>query len=243
LKPVDKAELAARSAITALATGPLNIMASVGSAEALAAGSLAGIVQLRGEAAARADGRRLVAAAFADMEPDQVEEWLQRDTRNLTLAVQAVIQATAAFDQQKIDALGRAFRTGVTESGRVDESILVALALGALERPHIDVLHVIVYEDPPLWSEQHDQSDESRDALPRPRTQGTRIFAPGAEAASLMLASGADIAVVSKLLGHASIAVTAEVYGHLVGTIAQKAVDGAANLIAHTVHTHQGVEA
>jgi integrase len=61
-------------------------------------------------------------------------------------------------------------------------------------------------------------------------------------AASLMLASGADIAVVSKLLGHASITVTADVYGHLVGTIAQKAVDGAANLIAHTVHTHQGAE-
>jgi integrase len=62
-------------------------------------------------------------------------------------------------------------------------------------------------------------------------------------AGSLMLASGADIAVVSKLMGHASIAVTSDVYGHLVGTIAQKAVDGAANLIAHTVHTQQGVEA
>jgi integrase len=62
-------------------------------------------------------------------------------------------------------------------------------------------------------------------------------------AASLMLASGADIAVVSKLMGHASIAITADVYGHLVGTIAQKAVDGAANLIAHTVHTPEGVDA
>jgi site-specific recombinase XerD len=31
-----------------------------------------------------------------------------------------------------------------------------------------------------------------------------------------MLASGADIAVVSKLLGHASISITADVYGHLV---------------------------
>jgi integrase len=62
-------------------------------------------------------------------------------------------------------------------------------------------------------------------------------------AASLMLASGADIAVVSKLMGHASISVTSDVYGHLVGTIAQEAVDGAANLIAHTVHTHQWVEA
>jgi integrase len=52
-------------------------------------------------------------------------------------------------------------------------------------------------------------------------------------AASLMLASSADIAVVSKLLGYGSIAVTADVYRHLICTIAQKAVDGAANLIAH----------
>jgi integrase len=56
-------------------------------------------------------------------------------------------------------------------------------------------------------------------------------------AVSLMLASGADIAVVSKLMGHASIAITADVYSHLVGTIAQKAVDGAANLL-HTQCTH-----
>ena len=51
------------------------------------------------------------------------------------------------------------------------------------------------------------------------------------------------IALVSKLLRHASIAITADVHGHLVGTIAQKAVDGAANLIARTVHTQQGVDA
>lgn len=62
-------------------------------------------------------------------------------------------------------------------------------------------------------------------------------------AASLMLASGADIAVVSKLLGHASISITADVYGHLVGTVASDAVNGAANLIAHTVHTPEGVSA
>ena len=53
-------------------------------------------------------------------------------------------------------------------------------------------------------------------------------------AASLMLASGADIGVVSKLLGPASVATTADVYEHLIGTIAQEAVDGAANLIGHT---------
>jgi site-specific recombinase XerD len=49
-----------------------------------------------------------------------------------------------------------------------------------------------------------------------------------------LIASGADIAVVSKLLGHASISITADVYGHLIGTVASDAVNGAANLIAHT---------
>jgi len=58
-----------------------------------------------------------------------------------------------------------------------------------------------------------------------------------------MLASGADVSVVSKLLGHASIAVTADVYGHLVGTIAQQAVDGAVALIVHTVHRSEAVDA
>lgn len=49
----------------------------------------------------------------------------------------------------------------------------------------------------------------------------------------------ADIAVVSKLLGRASIAITAD----LVGTVASDAVNGAANLIAHTMHTREGVGA
>src|SRR5687767_8262264 len=62
-------------------------------------------------------------------------------------------------------------------------------------------------------------------------------------AASLMLASGADIAVVSKLLGHASISITADVYGHLIGTVASDTVNGAANLIAHTMHTPESVSA
>jgi hypothetical protein len=39
---------------------------------------------------------------------------------------------------------------------------------------------------------------------------------------------------------HASIAITSDVYGHLVGTIAQKAVDGAASLIAQSVHIIKG---
>ena len=97
---------------------------------------------------------------------DEVEEWLDRDTRHFTLAVQAVIQATAALDQQKIAALGRAFRGGVTDSARIDESLLVVLALGALERPHIDVLQIVACEQPPLWSEQHVEVNEIEDARP-----------------------------------------------------------------------------
>jgi hypothetical protein len=51
------------------------------------------------------------------------------------------------------------------------------------------------------------------------------------------MVSGADIARVSKLLGDALIAITADVVGLLIGTVVSEAVDGAATLIAHTVHT------
>jgi integrase len=57
-----------------------------------------------------------------------------------------------------------------------------------------------------------------------------------------MLAGGADISTVSKLLGHASIAITAAVYAHSLlpwdngpWTVPQR--------IAHTVHTQLGVRA
>jgi integrase len=55
--------------------------------------------------------------------------------------------------------------------------------------------------------------------------------------ASLLIASGADIAVAGKLLGHASIAITADAYGHLIGTVTSDEVNGAANLMAHGAHT------
>jgi hypothetical protein len=113
-----------RGIIAALATGPLDILASLGPEQALAACVIAAGVQILGEVAAAADGRmKVVAAGFAEMEPKEVETWLERDTRNLTLAVQSVIQARAAFDEQKLGALGHAFRAGVTDGARVDESL------------------------------------------------------------------------------------------------------------------------
>jgi hypothetical protein len=165
MTPEQERELEAsikRGLVTALASGPLNIFANLGPGQALAAGGIAAVVQLVAEVAAAKDGRQnVVATGFTGMEPAEVEDWLERDTRNLTLAVQAVIHARAAYDEQKLAALGRAFRTGVTDSARVDESLLVVAALGTLERPHIDLLHAIAFEEPPP-SEEQDRSREYR---------------------------------------------------------------------------------
>lgn len=63
------------------------------------------------------------------------------------------------------------------------------------------------------------------------------------EHASLMIAAEVDIAVVSKRLGHSSISVTSDIYGHLIGSASRNAAENAAALVptkrvpAHTVHT------
>lgn len=49
--------------------------------------------------------------------------------------------------------------------------------------------------------------------------------------ASLMLAAGVDVAVVSKLLGHSSIAITSDTYSHLLEGVRSGAADSAAALI------------
>ncbi|WP_395729642.1 tyrosine-type recombinase/integrase [Nakamurella sp.] len=59
-------------------------------------------------------------------------------------------------------------------------------------------------------------------------------------AASLMLASGTDIAVVSKRLGHSTLSLTADTYSHLIGGIGRQAADAAEAIVpasAHTLHT------
>ena len=61
--------------------------------------------------------------------------------------------------------------------------------------------------------------------------------------ASLMIAGGTDIAIPSKLLGHSSISITADIYGHLIGTVASDAVNRAANLITRTVLAQPDVTA
>jgi integrase len=50
-------------------------------------------------------------------------------------------------------------------------------------------------------------------------------------AASLMLASGADLAVVSKRMGHSSIRVTADIYSHLLDGVGRRVADAAEALV------------
>lgn len=58
--------------------------------------------------------------------------------------------------------------------------------------------------------------------------------------ASLLLASGADIALVSKRLGHSSIAITSDIYMHLISDAGRRAAEGASALVprasAHRLH-------
>ncbi|MGA7147943.1 MAG: tyrosine-type recombinase/integrase [Microbacterium sp.] len=60
--------------------------------------------------------------------------------------------------------------------------------------------------------------------------------------ASLMLASGADIALTSKRLRHSSVVITADVYTHLIGDRARHAAEAVAALVpragAHQVHNN-----
>jgi site-specific recombinase XerD len=62
------------------------------------------------------------------------------------------------------------------------------------------------------------------------------------QSASLMLASGADLTIVSKLLGHSDTAVTGDLYSHLLASKAHQVVANASALVpsregpARTVH-------
>lgn len=62
--------------------------------------------------------------------------------------------------------------------------------------------------------------------LPRLTLHGLRHGA-----ASLMLASGADMALVSKRLGHSSIAITSDTYSHLLAGVGREAAERAAALV------------
>jgi hypothetical protein len=53
-------------------------------------------------------------------------------------------------------------------------------------------------------------------------------------AASLRLAAGVDIAIVSKILGHSSVAITADTYSHLLEGVGREAAERAMSLVPRT---------
>jgi integrase len=53
-------------------------------------------------------------------------------------------------------------------------------------------------------------------------------------AASLRLAAGVPIEVVSKILGHSSIALTADTYSHLLKGVARQAAEAASAIVVWT---------
>ena len=58
--------------------------------------------------------------------------------------------------------------------------------------------------------------------------------------ASLMLAQGTDLYVVSEVLGHASIAITKDVYGHLVEGHKRAAAEAMSNALFGTSGSQDG---
>lgn len=66
----------------------------------------------------------------------------------------------------------------------------------------------------------------ARHGLPRTRLHDLRHLA-----ASLQLAAGVDIAVVSKRLRHSSVHITSDTYGHLIGGIGRDAAERAAAIV------------
>jgi integrase len=102
--------------------------------------------------------------------------------------------------------------------------------------------YVFTYEDgrpliPQYASRLFDKLREKAE-LPHITFHGQRH-----EAASLMLEAGEDVFTVSKILGHSSMAVTSDIYGHMIGSASTRAADAAAALVptksdgAHTLHT------
>jgi len=81
----------------------------------------------------------------------------------------------------------------------------------------------------------------SRSGLPDSKLHGLRHVH-----ASLMLAAGVSLAIVSKRLGHSTIAVTSDLYSHLIGDANRAAADAAESMlpprgsaVAHTPHTQE----
>lgn len=103
------------------------------------------------------------------------------------------------------------------------------------------------YEERELWGDAYDDTDDlvftREDGRPLDPNQVYQRFVASVNrlgfkpvplhllrhcAASLLIAAGIDIAVISKRLGHSKIDLTVDTYGHLIGKIGKKAAKRAA---------------
>lgn len=101
--------------------------------------------------------------------------------------------------------------------------------------------HVFTYEDGrpllPQYATRLFENIRATTGLPPMTFHGQRH-----EAISLMLSAGVPLAVVSKRAGHSSVQITADLYGHLIGSADRDAAETAVAMVprtagAHTVHT------
>lgn len=112
---------------------------------------------------------------------------------------------------------------------------------------YADSGHVFTMEDgrpvKPQYVTRLFEKLRTKAKLPRMTFHGQRH-----QQASLQLAAGTPLAVVSKRLGHSSVAVTADIYSHLLRSTEHDAANNAAALVpargatAHTLHAHEGGE-
>lgn len=110
---------------------------------------------------------------------------------------------------------------------------------------YVESGHVFTYEDgrplKPQYATRLFDKLRVEAGLPKMTFHGQRH-----QQASLQLAAGTPLAVVSKRLGHQSVAVTADIYSHLLESTEHEAADAAASLVpprragAHTLHAQGG---
>jgi integrase len=106
--------------------------------------------------------------------------------------------------------------------------------------------HVFTYEDgiplKPQYVTRLFDKIRVQAGLPKLTLHGARH-----EHASLLIAAGADIAIVSKRLGHSSLTITSDLYTHLIGSASRNAAENASALVpskranALTVHTQADI--
>jgi integrase len=89
--------------------------------------------------------------------------------------------------------------------------------------------------DPSYITREFQTIRKQPEPLPELRFHGLRHCA-----ASLLIAGGGDLSTVSKLLGHSSVSVTADIYAHLIAGVGQRAVENAAALLL-THRSHERV--